>query len=319
MKYFARIGSLVIVLGAAGLFAGCSNWSNVVQRPRASSDFEVVETSSKRLLTPKEMAHLRLAVAQYLDKEGALDSGDYYVKIFLAPDKDGVPADWVVVRFTRDSELRMTLLGSSPAYGNSYQSYASYNYYPYGYDNFGRISFQYYNDPFYGSCYFYPRYDNRDRNRDHDGDRDNNRKHDGDRDHDRNRNHDGDQTRYHGRPADHPVAPGTPPPATPARWDRNSPERNSQPRENNFPRHGGLPVGQQERSAERSRNSGTAYAPAHTEAPRSETSSRSSSYSAPAARSEPAQAARSESSQSSSSNQSQKEANQAAAQRERLE
>ncbi len=314
MKSFARLRSLVLALGTAELFTGCSNWSNVTQRARPASDFEVVETSSKRLLTAKEMVQLKAAVGKYLEKQGAVDSGDYYVKVFLAPDKDGVPADWVVVRFTRDTEMHFQLLGSDDAYSSNYRSYASYDYYPYGYDNFGRISFQYYDDPFYGSRYYYPpQRGNHDRNHDRD--------HDGDHNQDHN-----DRPPTPNPPRFKPIDPVGSPQVTQTRWDGNPPARNDQPSERNFPRHGGTPRPQQQpdRTSERndsppmrtSSQSAPQSEPVRSEPARSEppmrTSSRSEpSYSPPASRSEP--------SQDSSSSQSQRETNQAAAQRERLE
>lgn len=307
MKTFVRIGSLVIALGAAGLLAGCASYRPTRTTQRAATDFEVVETSSKRLLTAKEMIQLRGAVAKYLEKEGVVASGDYYVKVFLTPDKDDVPGDWVVVRFTRDTELRFSLLGSYPAYSNSYQTYAAYDYYPYGYDSFGRISFQYYDDPYYGSRYYYPPVNPRNRNRDHDRRRDA----------DGGRDHDGDRPRHYDRPGDNPVTPPGPPRVNRTRWDSNSPDRSDQPREHNFPHRGESPNRQQpERQTEHSRDS-TTSAPVRSESSRSETTSRSSnsytapSYSPPVSRPEPRQSVNSE--------QSPKEANRATAQREHLE
>ncbi len=267
MKSFVRIGSFAIALGVAGLFTGCSNWSNVTQRARPATDFEVVETSAKRLLTAKEMVEMRAAVAKYLEKQGAVSSGDYYVKVFLTPDKDGVASDWVIVRFTRDTELRFQLLGSDDAYFTSYRSYASYDYYPYGYDSFGRISFQYYDDPYYGNRYYYPRHDGHDR--DHDRDKD--------RDRDRGRGHDGDKPSHYVPGSAHPATPAGPPQVTPANWDRNSPDRNSQPREQNYHHHHDDPGSRPERVPE-SRN----YSPASGESTRREERSAPPASSPPA-------------------------------------
>lgn len=259
MKSFMRIGWLLIALGIAGLLAGCASYRSPKTTERAN-DFEVIETNSKRLLTPEEMTHLRLAVAKYLEKEGAVASGAYYVKVFLAPDKDGLSTEWVVVRFTRDSDLRFSLLGSYAANSYNYRSYASYDYYPYGYDHFGRISFQYYDDPFYGSHYYFPP----------------RHRHNRDRDHDRDKNRDGDHPRRPDCPGDNPVTPGEPPRVTRTRWDSNSPERNNQPAENRFPHRTGTPGRQIERPAERNREA-PAISPARSESPRNEPTARNSS------------------------------------------
>jgi hypothetical protein len=165
MKTCVRIGSLVIALGLAGLLAGCTSPNS--KTSRRARDFEVVETSTKRTLTPKEMAQLQVMVAEYLKKEGVTNSGDYYVKVYLTADKDGVPAEWVVVRYSQPTEYvgtHFSLLSSYPDYGYSseYPSY-SFNYYPFGWFGFGAFALSYYDDPFYyyggyGSYYRRPSY-----------------------------------------------------------------------------------------------------------------------------------------------------------------
>ncbi len=326
MKSFVRIGTCLIALGVAGLLAGCASHRSSGTAQRAARDFEVVETNSKHLLTPQEMEHLRHEVAKFLEKEGAVASGDYYVKIFLAPDKDGLSTEWVVVRFTRDTEMRYSLLGSYAANSYNTRSYASYNYYPYGYDNFGRISFQYYDDPFYGSHYYFPPRNRHNRDRDHDRGKDHGR------DRDRDKDRDGDHARPPVQGRFKPIPAVESSPVTRTRRDGNSGERNDQSGDNNFrhrtgtpgrpaernrdpatsstarsesprnessarndsnrgrdqgyPRHGGAPVGQSERSTESRRDSGSA-SPVRSESPaRSESSSRSSTYTPTASRSE---------------------------------
>lgn len=180
MKPLAHVIRLALGLGLAGLFAGCvSSDYRTARRIEPASDFEVVETSARRPLTGKEMAELRGTVARYLDQQGETGSGDYYLKVYLTPEVEGVTPEWVVVRFTRYSDVRVNVASTDPAYDYyPYSpSYYSYDTYPYGYDSFGRISFQYYDDPFYGRRYYYPRHDHRrwDRDRNHqrpDGDHD---------------------------------------------------------------------------------------------------------------------------------------------------
>ena len=344
MKNFGRNLSLALALGAAGFLAGCTSYRSSMATPRTvnASDFEVVETSTKRLLTTQEILQLKIAVAKYLDKEGAVASGDYYVKVFLGPNQDGVPADWVVVRFTRDRDTRFSLLASYPAYTPGYQSYAAYDYYPYGYDHFSRISFQYYNDPYYGSGYYFPP---RRHNHDHDRDRDRGR----DRDHDKDR--DGDNPRTGDRPRFKPIDPvGSPPQVTRTRGegnrgDDNSSGRSQRPRGDNRPPRDATSAPPPDRPPAATRHSGGGHAtrsdlhrrqdnPApsssaqpirtssqsaprtesvRTESTRSEPSIRTSSQSAPS----DSAPARSES--SSSSSQSQRESNESASQRQRLE
>lgn len=300
MKNFVRFGSSALVIGLAGLLAGCASYhKDITQRTRLAHDFEVVETSTKRTLNAKEMAVLRAKVADYLDKQGATSSGNYYVKVYLGADQEGVPAEWVIVRFSREMDMRFQLLGPDDSYYASSRSYAAYDYYPYGYDNFGRISFQYYDEPYYGGGYYLPpqRRDNHDRNRNHDGDHDRGK----DRDHDGDRHRSDD----HSRPQDHarsaPQPPGGTPQVTRTRWDGDSSGQNNPPHENNFPRHGGTSARpQSDHSTER-----TYTPPIHT-----------SSQSAP---SPSPPAARTESNSSSSSNQSSRELTLPAGKRDRTE
>jgi hypothetical protein len=315
MKTFVRIGLLTLALGSAGLLTGCASHRSSATASKRATGFEVVETSSKRLLSAQEMVQLRAAVANYLVKEGAIADGDYYVKVYLTPEQEGVPAEWVVVRFTRDSDVRFSLLASYPAYSTTHGSYAAYDYYPYGYDSFGRISFQYYDDPFYGTHYYFPP---RSRHRNHGGDGDHGRRrnHDRDRDHDGDRDRRDDQAGSRDTPRFKPIPAVGSQPVTRPRREENSADRNSQARDNNNRYHGG---GRSQDRRSESPQSSPVSAPARTESARSEPVR---SYSAPAPRSEStytASASRSESSSSSSSHQSQREANQAAAQRERLE
>lgn len=222
MKTCVRTGSLVAVLTLAGLLAGCvSSSPRTGAGGRPARDFEVVETSTKRNLTPKEMAQLRTMVGEYLKKEGVAEDGDYYVKVFLTPEREGVPAEWVVVRYSNPvvyTATRFSLLSSYPAY-SSYDypySYLSYDYYPFPDYGFSRLSFQYYDYPYYP--YYYPRHGH------------------GGPDHRWHRPRDRKPDRDHDRPPGGHRPPGEPPRVTHRpRWETNSPERNGQPRENNFP------------------------------------------------------------------------------------
>ena len=323
MKNFLRLGSSIIALGLAGLFTGCSSSSNVTQRTRLAHDFEVVETSTKRTLNTAEMAVLRAKVAEYLDKQGATSSGNYYVKVFLGADQEGVPAEWVVVRFSRDMDMRFQLLGSDDSYYSVSPAYAAYDYYPAGYDSFGRVSFQYYNDPYYGGGYYFPpdRRDNRDRNRNHDGDHDR----------DKDRDHDGDRkgNDNHSRPPQDPphFTPGnqvTPPQVTHTRWDHDRPGQNDAPHENSSPRHNASVHPQSDHANEQT------YTPpirtSSQSAPRTESSSSNSAPSQPSFRTSSQSApsysqpvTRSESSQGSNPNQGSRETKSSTTQREKME
>ncbi|HWA27080.1 MAG TPA: hypothetical protein VG734_15590 [Lacunisphaera sp.] len=341
MKSFVRVLSLVLVLGLAGFQAGCTSSHFHARRSGYASNFEVVESSAKRPLTAAEMALLKVSVAEYLETKGATAKGDYYVKVYLGPDHDGVPADWVIVRFTRETDLRFSMLASYPSYSPGYNSYyGAYDYYPYGYDNYSRISFEYYPDPYYGSSYYFPTIHNRrhyDRDNDHDRDRDRDRDHgrDGDKDHNKDSADTGNRGRF--KPID-PV--GAPPQVNRNRGDNSTYTRSYQPRSDSTSQPDRQPSTSRSSSGGYStrsdlhrhdrdsspRSEATSYrpsAPSRSESyDRGSSSSSSSSYSPPSY-SPPPSYSRSESSSSSSSssssNQSQREVNQAAAQRERLE
>lgn len=200
MKTCIRIGWLVLALGLAGLVTGCVSQSSSYRRQPAN-DFEVVETSTKRELTTREMAYLRAKVADYLVQQGETGSGDYYVKIYLGEDEGVQKGDWVVVRFTRYPSTQFSQLASYPT--TTYPSYPHYNYdyLPLGWFGFSALSFRYYEDPYYYGYngyyprWYHPRYTGN--WRDHD------RKHDHRRDRDRDRNHDRDRPRhdYNDRPS----------------------------------------------------------------------------------------------------------------------
>jgi hypothetical protein len=202
MKTCIRIGWLVLALGFAGLVTGCVSQSSSHRRQPAN-DFEVVETSTKRELTTREMAYLRAKVAAYLTQQGQTGSGDYYVKIYLGEDEGVQEGDWVVVRFTRYPSAQFSLLASYPT--TTYPGYPHYNYdyLPFGWFGFSALSFRYYDDPYYyGSAGYYPRWTHprytgnwrdRDRKPDH--------RHDRDRDKDRDRDHNRPRHDYNDRPS----------------------------------------------------------------------------------------------------------------------
>jgi len=325
MKTFLRRGTLAVTLGLASLLAGCaSHSSSFTQRARAH-DFEVVETSTNRSLNAKEMAVLRAKVEDYLDKQGATSSGNYYVKVFLGADQEGAPAEWVVVRFSRDMDMRFQLLGSDDNYYAGYPAYAAYDYYPTGYAGYSRLSLQYYDEPYYGGGYSVPPQwrDNRDRNRD--------RNRDDDHDRTKDRDHNGDRNRIsdHPRPHDPPhLTPGNqvqPPQVTHTRWDHDAAGQNNPPHNDgrgHFSGSSGRP--QTDPAPERS------FSPpirtSSQSAPRTDSSSgpsnssqssfRTSSQAAPSSN---PPATRSESSQASRSNQGPQDSGRAAAQRDKME
>jgi hypothetical protein len=229
MKSCTRLGLCLIVLSLGTLWSGCANgsYSNAA-RGGSARDFEIVETATKRELTTKEMNQLRVMVAEYLAKEGVKEGGDYYVKVFLAPDQPGGPEEWVVVRFTQASSYtatRFTLLSSYPSYYDGYSSYYSYDYYPYSPFGFSRFSLQYYDYPF-GYSGYYPYTPSRPRYTNHFG-------HDRDKDGKPDRDHKPDGSPHPRGSGFGGSNPGTPPVyrepqrVTRTRWDGNWADANN--------------------------------------------------------------------------------------------
>ena len=228
MKSLAPLAGFSFALILAGLGSGCASSTPAASYHQPAQDFEVVETSAKRPLSDTEMSEVRSSVASYLDREGATDSGDYYLKVYLTPENVDAEPEWVVVRFTRYTTQRVALVSAYAYDGlaySPYSSYYAYDIYPYGYGCVSRISFQYYVDPFYHQHYpYYPRHG-------HKGG------HKGDHDHNDANNHGGKP----GNPPGHGGAPGRPSgpkytenhPATPP--SRSRPPA-SGPRDAEYPR-----------------------------------------------------------------------------------
>jgi hypothetical protein len=157
MKSLARVAGL-FVLALVGFVSGCSSAPRTTASRQPAQEFEVVESSTQRPLTAEEMAEVRATVAAYLDREGATEGGDYYLKVYLKPEDVDADSEWVVVRFTRYTDQRVSVVASYP-YDNYLDSpYYAYDLYPLGYGCVTRISFQYYVDPFYHNHYYYPYY-----------------------------------------------------------------------------------------------------------------------------------------------------------------
>jgi hypothetical protein len=163
MKALARVAGLALAVAAAGFGTGCTTTSSTSTQAAPARDLEIVESSTQRSLTDTEMAEVRGAVSSYLEREGASDAGDYYVKVFLTPEYEGADPEWVVVRLTRYTVQRVSLVGSYSYVDPLYTPYYSYDIYPYGY-GYGyynpyrcvtRLSFQYYVDPYYGHRYYH--------------------------------------------------------------------------------------------------------------------------------------------------------------------
>jgi hypothetical protein len=158
MKSFAQVAGLSVVLAIAGFVSGCSSTPSTSTYRQPAQDFEVVESSAQRPLTDAELAEVRASVAAYLDREGATEGGDYYLKVFLKPENVDADSEWVVVRFTRYTTQRVSVVASYPYDNYLYSPYYAYDLYPWGYGSVTRISFQFYVDPFYHQHYYYPYY-----------------------------------------------------------------------------------------------------------------------------------------------------------------
>lgn len=150
MKTSVRIGLAILVTTLSGLLGGCASQSASAHRREPLNDFEVVETSSKRRLTAREMAYLKQKVADYLQAQGETGSGDFYVKILLGEEPGVAPGEWVIVRFTRyPSAYGGTLALYEPSGYLDYPPYGSYDYLPWGWVGFGALAMYHPYDSYY--------------------------------------------------------------------------------------------------------------------------------------------------------------------------
>jgi len=149
MKTSVRIGMTILATSLLWLFGGCASQTASAYRNEPLNDFEVVETSSKRHLTAREMAYLRAKVADYLQQQGETGSGDYYIKLYLGEEAGVNKGEWVIVRFTRyPSAVTGRLASYDPVGYPGYPPY-QYDYLPFAWMGFGALSFRYYDDPYY--------------------------------------------------------------------------------------------------------------------------------------------------------------------------
>lgn len=208
MKIRLRAGLPLLAIGFAGLLAGCATQHSAQARRKAVLDYSVVETSMQRAMTPLEEAELRVAVLRYLEKRrGVVEQPR--VKFYLPTEEDGATPEWVVVQFSENIGVRYEGVAAYPRYYWQTGPYYAYDYYPWGYDSFGRFSIYYYDDWIYSHGWYYPR--------------------------NPHRRHDHEDDRVHGRPRppegsraeSHPFKPIPPVPAERTRWRRPPPPENN--------------------------------------------------------------------------------------------
>jgi hypothetical protein len=177
-------GLLLVALGLCGLLAGCVSQNAAASaRKRAVMEYRVIDSSIKRAMTPLEEAELRVAVLRYLEKHRG-QAEDRTVKFYLPTEEDSAAPEWVIVEFSKNAGVRYEGVATYPRYYWQTGPYYSYDYYPWGYDSFGRFSVQYYDDWIYTNGHYIPRQRHPER-RDHGRHNDRDGQRDG-RDRDRN-------------------------------------------------------------------------------------------------------------------------------------
>ena len=186
MKTIPRLALIAAAaLGAALVFSGCTT-ADVAQAGRPGHFYEmtVVQSSGPARLSPKEMAQLRESVINYVQTNGVLVNGAYYVEVKFNPVAGQDEVSWIMVKLVERDVADFQMVASYPA---PYYYRPYYN--RYGYASFGNYPF----DPFdyaYDGGYNPPRIHPREhRPNDNDHDNPTDRHHDGPSDVARNDGH----------------------------------------------------------------------------------------------------------------------------------
>lgn len=150
MNTLVRLVSVAAALGAALVFSGCVTNTSRAPRVKVVEEFEVVESSTEKELTPAQLADLRQAVANYLRGQGLSNDRLYYVKVTFPSANPGEEPQWAVVRIGHSASQTFEVLAAYPGPDDYYPydyyraGYHSAAYYP-GYAGFSRWG---YYDPF---------------------------------------------------------------------------------------------------------------------------------------------------------------------------
>ncbi len=144
MKKLATFAPLAAVLGLVFFLSACTTPQSArVTRPRPVAEFTVVESSTKKELTPAQLAELRDAVADYLHEQGLADNRVYYVKIAFSGETPEDEGQWAIIRIGNLPKRTYTILAAYPGPDDYYP----YDYYGYNTGFNGLARYGYY-DPF---------------------------------------------------------------------------------------------------------------------------------------------------------------------------
>ncbi|MDB6116126.1 MAG: hypothetical protein JWQ62_3071 [Lacunisphaera sp.] len=203
MKTIPRLALIAAAaLGAALFFSGCTT-AGIAKagRPAHFYDMTVVQSSGPVDLSPKVMTQLRESVINFVQKEGVLLNGAYYVEVRFNPGAGETEGGWMVVKLVERNAGDFELVASYPDQGPYY--YDPY-YNRYGYASFGNYPFDSF-DYAYGGGYSPPRLHPRGHRPPNDDDHNDNGHHT-DNDH----RHDGrHEVAHHDGGDDHRHSPGS--------------------------------------------------------------------------------------------------------------
>lgn len=156
MKTFTRLMAVAVALSVGLFFAGCTTTVSSAPRQRPAADFTVVESFTAKELTPEQLAEIRQAVLDYLQKEGLTDGRRYYVKVLFPTENPDDEPQWAVVRIGNSPTQNYTVIAAYPGaddyypydyfrsghYTPGYAGYSPYGYYEpfdhYYYGGYGR-------------------------------------------------------------------------------------------------------------------------------------------------------------------------------------
>lgn len=155
MQTIARLALVTAAaLGAALFFSGCTTARMAkAERPAHFYDMTVMQSSGPVNLSAREMTRLREAVIEYVQSNGVLSNGAYYVEVKFNPAEGATEGAWIVVKLVERNVADYEMVAS---YSNQLPYYYDPFYSRYGYASFGNYPFDSY-DYGYDGGYFPPR------------------------------------------------------------------------------------------------------------------------------------------------------------------
>lgn len=128
MNAFTRLMGGTLALAGVLFFNGCHSPAARAPLPKVTVDFAVVESSTEKELTPRQLTDLREAVLAYLHEQGLVGGRTYYVRVEFPAMNPADGPQWAIVRINNHSTQTYRVIAAYPG---------SDDYYPYDYGRSG--------------------------------------------------------------------------------------------------------------------------------------------------------------------------------------